>query len=71
MIFSPKQKLFQIPLATVKQIKKYFVQQKNFWVVLGVLKFGVFGIFCYIWDHTNAIKTKKNVIFFIHETNHS
>ena len=43
MIFSPKQKLFQIPLAIVKQIKKKF--KKIFFGVLGVLKHGVFCIF--------------------------
>ena len=38
MIFSPKQKLFQIPLAIVKQIKKIFKKKKYFWGVLGVPK---------------------------------
>ena len=42
--------------------KKYFFQIKYFWVVLGVLKYGVFGVFCYFWDHTNAIKTKKSFL---------
>ena len=30
MIFSPKQKVFQIPLAIVKQIKKIFFSKKIF-----------------------------------------
>ena len=50
MIFSPKQKLFQIPLAIVKQVKNYFFQKKYFWGVLGIPKYGVFGVFCYFWD---------------------
>ena len=67
MIFSSKQKLFQIPLAIVKQIKKIFVQKKIF---LG----GVRGpqIWCF-WRFLlflGPLKPPKNIfleknIFFI------
>ena len=59
MIFTPKQKLFQKPWAIVKLRKKMIFFKKNiFGGVLGVLYWGVFGIFCYFWGPTNPSKTK-------------
>ena len=60
MIFSPKQKLFQIPLAIVKQIKKIFFSKKIF---LG----GVRGpqIWCF-WRfllYLGPLKPPKNIFF--------